>query len=101
MSAPGNVSMLPTLFPPMPVPTKVSTRVLGARPSAEVGEEVVDDVAGAAAPGEDGPDDGPHPHSTAAAARGTRMDSEGALRRGGTLTRVLRIASSGTLPATV
>src|SRR5580704_7366760 len=41
MSAPGNVSMLPTLLPPTPVPTKVSTSELGARPAGEVGAATV------------------------------------------------------------
>ena len=36
--------MLPTLFPPTPVPTKVSTSALGAKPSGEAGGAVVDDV---------------------------------------------------------
>jgi hypothetical protein len=37
MSAPGKVSMLPTLFPPTPVPTKVSTSWLGVSPTGEPG----------------------------------------------------------------
>jgi hypothetical protein len=43
-SAPGKVSMLPTLFPPMPVPTNVSTRALGEK---EPAGELVDGVGGA------------------------------------------------------
>src|SRR5579864_3708059 len=43
-SAPGKVSMLPTLVPPTPVPTNVSTRALGD--SAPVGGIVDDDGVG-------------------------------------------------------
>jgi hypothetical protein len=65
MSAPGKVSMLPTLLPPTPVPTKVSTSALGDRPTGEVGA-VVGDEAGAPEFVDEPAcgDNGPHPPRT-------------------------------------
>src|SRR5580658_3076223 len=58
--------MLPTLLPPTPVPTKVSTSAVGDRPAGEVGPGAAvedDGVDATVVPVLD--DDGPHPLRTA------------------------------------